>query len=142
MSYGSRSSLRRTNTAAPAAFTWSRSPMSTMSRARAKSIAAARSTARPARRSARPNPTARPSRSCPSTWRGISPFALARGRLGQELLHALAAHVADVLLVLEDDAQGLVDDLRIELGRAERQERSGPIERLGDARHLGQVRRA
>src|SRR6185503_18306321 len=124
MSYGSRSSFRRTKTAAPAAFTSSRSSMPTISSDRAKSIAAARSTAIPALRSARPNPTARPSSSCPSTCRAISgpaapsrdlPAQLPRCRLGQQLLDALAAHVADVLLVLEDDPEGLVDDLRAEL---------------------------
>src|SRR5690554_105332 len=47
-----------------------------------------------------------------------------------------------VFCLKKKNSQGIVDDLRIELGRAERQERSVPIERFVDARHLGQVRRA
>ncbi len=62
-----------------------------------------------------------------------------RGGLGQVAPRPLAADLADVLLVLEDDAEGLVDELRRELAGTERQERRGPVERLGDARHLGQV---
>ena len=65
-SYTTRSSRRRTKTAAPAAFTCSRSEMSTSVRARAKSTAAPMSIARCAARSERPNPTASPSRRRPS----------------------------------------------------------------------------
>ncbi len=52
---------------------------------------------------------------------------------------ASAADVPDVLLVLEDDAEGLVDDLRAQLRRAEREQRIGPVERLGDAGDLREV---
>ena len=52
---------------------------------------------------------------------------------------AVAADPADVLLVLEDDAERLVDELGRQLAGAERQERGRPVERLGDAGHLGQV---
>jgi hypothetical protein len=69
-------------------------------------------------------------------------FALpsaAGGGLGEIAPRPLAANVADVLLVLEDDAERLVDELRRELARAQRQEGGGPVERLGDPRDLGQV---
>ena len=45
-----------------------------------------------------------------------------------------AADAPDVLLVLEDDAEGLVDDGRRELAGAEGEQRGRPVERLGDAR--------
>src|SRR5215207_6309266 len=98
--------------------------MSTISSDRAKSIAAARSTPRPDRRSARPNPTARPKSFRPSTWRvapdpepasgpeppldpdpvtgpealiGCRACSAGRRRLRQQLAHAGAADVPDVL---------------------------------------------
>ena len=59
--------------------------------------------------------------------------AAGRG-LGQVATGPVAADLADVLLVLEDDAERLVDELRRQLARPERQERRRPVERLGDAR--------
>ena len=50
-----------------------------------------------------------------------------------------AADAPDVLLVLEDDAQRLVDEGRLELPRPEGEEGGRPVERLGDAGDLGQV---
>ena len=46
---------------------------------------------------------------------------------------------ADVLLVLEDDAEGLVGDGRRELTGTEGEQRGRPVERLGHAGDLGQV---
>ena len=64
----------------------------------------------------------------------LMPLA-ARGDLGQHPRGLLAADLADVLLVLEDDAERLVDELRASSSRgAERQQRGRPVERLGDAR--------
>src|SRR5688500_7198205 len=75
------------------------------------------------------------------TWTGkvIGLPSAASRDLGQHPRRLFAADLADVLLVLEDDTEGLVDQGRRQLLRAERQEGGGPIERLGDARHLGQV---
>src|SRR5688572_15901095 len=114
--------------------------MSTISSDRAKSIAAARSTPNPDRRSARPNPTARPNCFRPSTWRVAPvpvpvilcwPWSAGCRRLRQQLAHPGAADVPDVLLVLEDDTERFVDHLRAELGRAERQQGRRPVEGLG-----------
>ena len=63
----------------------------------------------------------------------------AGGDLGEHPLGLLAAELADVLLVLEDDAEGLVDELGRQLAGTEREQGGRPVERLGDARHLGQV---
>ena len=82
-----------------------------------------RSTGRAAR-SARPNPTASPSRRRPSTSGphgalddgGIGHRVVGRsaagGGLGEVPRGPVAADLADVLLVLEDDAERLVDELR------------------------------
>src|SRR6187200_2011072 len=106
----------------------------------------------PAARSARPNPTASASSSRPSTasppngerttagsvgW--VIETSGGRAGLGQVTARRLATDPADVLLVLEDDAERLVDELRGQLARAERQQGRGPIERLGDAGDLRQV---
>src|SRR6476659_357883 len=96
---------------------------------------------RPAARSARPKPTDSRRRRRPSTvgphgaWTiagsGVASIDLAaRGDLAEHPGSLLAADVADVLLVLEDDAQCLVDELGLELGGTEREQRRGPIQRL------------
>src|SRR3954464_6947973 len=122
--------------------------MSMRVRARAKSTEAPRSVGSPAARSARPKPTdsassRRPSTSGPHGARTIAGSFGSRGnvmavlrrgpgpRLGQIGPGGLAPDPADVLLVLEDDAEGLVDDLAGQLPRAEAEERGRPIERLG-----------
>src|SRR5215212_4327283 len=140
-----RSSRRRTNTAAPAALTSRRSPRSTISSERAKSISAPRSICIPALRSARPNATDCLSRRRPSTAVGGASMLAALGpgaggRLGEVGLCRRPADVPDVLLVLQYDAKGLVEELRRELRGTEGHERGGPVERLGDAGDLGQVR--
>src|SRR5262249_47052104 len=127
--------------------------MSTSVRARAKSTAAPRSVGRPAARRARPKPalSARSRRPSTSGPHGAAPIAgsfgsrgiviVGRSAAGGGLLEirprGVAADAADVLLVLEDDAERLVDDLAGQLARAERQERGRPVERLGDPGHLG-----
>src|SRR4051794_37617474 len=113
--------------------------MSTRARARAKSTEAPRSVASPAARSARPNPTdsarrRRPSTSGPQGARTIAGSFGSRGAViagsvgrrsgGRAGLREVgpcrvAADAPDVLLVLEDDAQRLVDDLAGQLPRAE-----------------------
>ena len=50
-----------------------------------------------------------------------------------------AADEPDVLLVLEQDAERRVDDLRRQARSPEGHQRSGPVERLGHAGQLGQV---
>src|SRR6185369_3445905 len=155
LSYTSRSSRRRTKTAWPAARTVSRWPMSTRVRARAKSTAAPRSVWIPAARSARPKPTdsarrRRPSTTGPHGARTIAGSCGSRGtligrarrlraRLGEIGPSRRAPDPPDVLLVLEDDAERLVDHLAGQLARPERQEGGRPVERLGDPGHLRQV---
>src|SRR6266545_6791773 len=149
-SYGSRSSRRRTNTAAPAQRTCSRSPMSTRVSARVKSITAPRSTLNPAVRRLRAKTMAWRSSRSPSTSTGpvadsAHPTACPTrssatgGHLGEERRRGLTADPSDILLVLEDDAQGLVDERGAELACPERQEGSGPVESLGHPGYLRQV---
>src|SRR5215204_6895102 len=101
---------------------------------------------RPAARSARPKPTVswssrRPSISGPqgacttagSTGSGIVPVRLlsaAGGDLGQHPPGLLAPELADVLLVLEHDPEGLVDDLGRQLAGTQTEQRRRPVERL------------
>ena len=99
-----------------------------------------------AARSARPNPTASSSRRRPSTSGpngrlddgGVGhrsrPLSRRRRPRTRYAPGVVAADLADVLLVLEDDAERLVDELGRQLARAERQQRRRPVERLGDAR--------
>ncbi len=62
--------------------------------------------------------------------------------LGEVATGRRAADLADVLLVLEDDAERLVDEVSGDSSRgAQGQERCRPVERLRDARNLGQVGR-
>ena len=145
-----RSSRRRTNTAAPAARTCSRSPMSTSASARAKSMAAPRSVVRPAARSAR-EPTelptnrrrrrqARPAAGHRRTRitggsgpRSRRPGSAAGDDLVEDAAAGLTADMADILLVLEDDAEGLVHELGLSSRGPEREQRGCPVERLGYA---------
>ena len=70
-------------------------------------------------------------------------IATARSDLQQgaadEVGRHVAAHAVDVLLVLEDDAERVVDGLLVEIDRAEREQRPRPVERLGHARRLEEV---
>ena len=52
------------------------------------------------------------------------------------------AERADVVLVLEQHARGVGDRLRVERDPIERDQRLGPVERLGDAGRLEQIHRA
>ena len=54
------------------------------------------------------------------------------GRLGEVLVRDGAPDLPDVLLVLEDDAERLVDHVRRQLRGAEAEQRGCPVERLGD----------
>src|SRR5439155_2181265 len=55
---------------------------------------------------------------------------------------ALAAHALDVLLVLQQDAERLLYDVGVERVAIERDERRGPVERLGQTRGLVEIERA
>ena len=115
------------------------------SRSRRRGPPPARRSAAPAR-SPRPRPAGggrRRPRRCrrPGSGTRRRPSGQAAGAgLGEVLAGRGAPDLADVLLVLEDDAQRLVDHVRLELGGAQRQERRRPVQRLRDARHLGEVR--
>ena len=141
---------------APAAWTWVRSPMSTSVSARAKSRAPPRSVGTPAERRARVNRTAffrktAPSKSASGSGAGTrvpvigrlgrAPVRPRRGELVDVGGGGRAADPADVLLVLEEHAERLVDEVRRQLAGAEGQERGRPVERLGHPGHLGQVGR-
>ena len=63
-------------------------------------------------------------------------------RFGDEPRGDLGTERADVVLVLEQHAQRVGDRLRIERDAVERDQRLGPVERLGDARRLEEVHRA
>src|SRR5689334_12866898 len=75
-----------------------------------------------------------PRRSAMHSWVSAS-----RGDLCQHPAGLLAADLADVFLVLQDDAERLVDEFGLQLTSAEGEQRGCPIERLCDARDLGQV---
>ena len=62
--------------------------------------------------------------------------------LGDDPRRDLGLERADVVLVLEQHAQRVGHRLRIERDAVERDQRLGPVERLGDARRLEQVHRA
>src|SRR6188768_2114483 len=96
------------NNAAPAARTSSRSPMSTRSSARTKSSTAARSAVRPACLSSRPNPRTLDRKAGPETPTSGS---VTRLDLREVRRRPLTADHAHVLLVLEQHAEGWVDDL-------------------------------
>ena len=46
-----------------------------------------------------------------------------------------------VAVVLDDDAERLLDEVLVQVRRAENDERTRPVERLPDARRLAQVQR-
>src|SRR5215207_10091636 len=56
-----------------------------------------------------------------------------------EIRRHVAAHAVDVLLIFQDDAEGVVDGLLVEIDRAEGQQGSRPVERLGHPRRLEEV---
>src|SRR3954470_3179090 len=85
------------------------------------------------------------SSSCSPRWRsrscGPSPARRSLTIAGRrdELLADAAADLADILLVLEDGTEGGVHHLLPEVALLQRHQRCGPVERLGDARHLVEV---
>src|SRR4029453_4940744 len=60
----------------------------------------------------------------------------ARASLFDEADERLVAHRLDVLAVLQHRAEGLLDDLGVDLLAAERGERLRPVDRLRDPRRL------
>src|ERR1700722_9035776 len=79
----------------------------------------------PAGRSARPNPTSTPANAvCSAT--------------GGELLE-LVEHQIEVVLVLDDGADGVGRGTGAEVGLAQEPERGAPVDRLGHSRRLGQI---
>src|SRR5262249_6404948 len=66
-----------------------------------------------------------------------------RGELGLHLLQQIgglaAADAGDVVLVLQQHAEGVVDSLGIEGHLVELEKRLGPVDGLGDARQLEEV---
>ena len=84
---------------------------------------------RPPRRAAggrRPRHPTAPGRSAGSCMARPRCGSAPRGGLGQVLRGRVAADLADVLLVLEDDAERLVDELRRQLAGAERRAAQRP----------------
>src|SRR5579864_1127376 len=61
------------------------------------------------------------------------------GGAREELSRASAPQALQVLLVLDDQAEGRLDGCLVELGLVEGHQRPGPIEGLGDARQLIEV---
>src|SRR5918994_1685867 len=131
------SSGREVNVILPDQYTSSRREGSISSIARANSTRGWAPTRKPAPPSTRPKATAASSIGGVSiSPSGISPQpADERGEagVGGPLL---------VLAVLENGAQGCLDELLVELPRAEGDERLGPIEGLGDARWFVEVHSA
>src|SRR5260370_33743626 len=112
-----------TRVAQRAALNKSRSAMSMCSTARIASRFSVIDTGRPALRSSWTNP-----------WRtsSIGSGAVAGG-------HQLLAGLGDVRLVLEENVEGVADDLGGDLRRSEEEERAGPVDGLGDRRGLLQL---
>src|SRR2546428_13470562 len=64
---------------------------------------------------------------------------MARGGLRHEPREHLPTHAADILLVLQEDAERAVQRLETEIRGAERTERRRPIERFRDAGLLEEI---
>ncbi len=71
--------------------------------------------------------------------RGDGAHASRRGERGQLSGVEAGAHRPEILLVLEEAAQRLADQLLVEVRGVQRNQRLRPVERLGDAGHLGQL---
>src|SRR6187549_630309 len=65
-----------------------------------------------------------------------------RARLFDEADERLVSNRLDVLAVLEDRAERLLDDLRVDLLAAESGECLGPVDRLRDTGRLREIERA
>ena len=109
--------------------------MSTRSSPRSASAMRPGPTSRPASRSTRPNVT---------RWRVRASLTRRRPRPPRAPRRAARRSSSsrtsvEVLVVLQDGAERLLDDGRVELLAAERDERLRPVDRLRDARRLGQV---
>ena len=109
--------------------------MSTRSSPRSASSMRPGPTSRPASRSTRPKVTrwrvrASLTRRRPRPRARASPSSASDGVVADEV---------EVLVVLQDGAERLLDDGRVELLAAEGDERLRPVDRLGHARRLGQV---
>ena len=102
-------------------------------------------TSRPPSRRIRPNVTSLRTIASPTRLSACIPGACGSsttGRslgLGDELLQPAIADPLEVLVVLEDAAEGGVDDADLELLLSERDERLRPVDRLGDTRDLREV---
>jgi hypothetical protein len=97
----------------------------------------ARADLEPASRSTRPKVTRwRVSASLTRRGRGR------RARLADERHDGVVADEVEVLVVLQDGAEGLLDHGRVELLAAQGDERLRPVDRLGHAGRLGQVEAA
>ena len=59
--------------------------------------------------------------------------------VGVDELRQRAEGLGDVLVVLDDDAHGVREDLRVQLVDAEHGQRARPVDGLGDARRLAQL---
>src|SRR6476469_11012270 len=91
-------------------------------------------TSNPASRRMRPNVT---------TWRTNPPSDGAgcgdTACLLDERDESFVAHRGEVLVVLQDGAERLFDDSRVELLTPERRERLRPVDRLGHTRRLREI---
>src|SRR5256885_1942525 len=127
------SSLRLTNTVRSAFRKSACRTMSMWTSARVASVNRLGPASMPASCSSRANAPKRGSRS------GLS--GSGTSRLLDERRH-LFAHTLQVLLVFERRPQGGVDQRGVDASRAQRSERSRPVQRLGDTGHLVQVHAA
>src|SRR5207237_8916015 len=100
----------------------------------AKTVSAVRKGSLRAGPAANPSPR-RMRPKCSQFLVGIDPGSGIDGA-GEELSRARTAQPFEVLLVFDDRAEGRLDRRLIELGLPERDQRSRPVERLGDDRQL------
>src|SRR5215218_1842322 len=132
------SSGREVSVILPDQYTSSRREGSISSTARANSTNRSVPTRRPAPLSTRPKATAA------SSIGGafISPSGISPAHPADERGESGVGGPLLVFAVLEDGAQGRLDELLVEFPRAEGDERLGPVEGLGHARRLVEVHRA
>src|SRR6476659_10737412 len=100
-------------------------------------------TCTPAARSTRPNTSRLWTRADDSRRRNIDagPDPL-RQYARENGTDALASNAVDVFLILEEDAERLVDDMAVEHVAIQGDERRRPVERFGNTGGLVQIRRA
>src|SRR5918997_881736 len=134
------SSGREVSVILPDQYTSSRREGSIASRAGANSTRRSVPTRRPAPLSTRPKATA--ASSMDGTWISPSGIAPRPAQPTDERGEAGIGGPLLVLTVLEDGAQGRLDELLVELSRAEGDERLGPVEGLGHAGWFVEVHRA